>query len=120
MSSLCGPAKGATSQKLALFGTGSSKRPLVGLITVGALDQPPGHMGAVVDTVQVAAGSGGALAVLAGSVAVWLKTRQQHIKLILKRPDGYELTVDATLNHPEAAIAQFFSETARHQDQSGS
>lgn len=54
---------------------------------------PEGAMGAVVEGVQVALGSGGAVAALAGVVIAWLRTRPGEVILKIKRgTDEIELT----------------------------
>jgi hypothetical protein len=65
------------------------------------------EMGAATDTLQVALGAGGAITVLAGSVSTWIQTRRQNVKLVLKRADGAELSIDARVKDPEATIETF-------------
>ena len=71
----------------------------------------PGTMGAVAETLQVALGAGGGATVLAGSVATWITTRRQNVKLRLRRPDGGELEVDAQVKDAETMIESFLART---------
>src|SRR4051794_3588974 len=64
----------------------------------------PGTMGPVADTLQVAVGTGGAITVLAGSIATWLSTRKQDISLRLVRQDGESLELSGRVVQPEAVI----------------
>jgi Effector Associated Constant Component 1 len=84
--------------------------PSLGRIRTVTSTGEPETMGALTDTLQVALGTGGAGAMLAGSVATWLSTRRADLKLRLKRPDGKELEVDAQVKAPEELIARFLSE----------
>jgi hypothetical protein len=69
-------------------------------------------MGAVSDTLQIALGAGGAATVLAGSVSTWLSTRRQNVTMVLRRPDGKRLEIDARVKDPEAMIESFLQVTA--------
>jgi len=68
---------------------------LRGLIT----EEDPGpsdeELGALVDVLIAAIGSGGALTVLLNSLQAFLTTRGTDIKIRLKGKDGREVTVDA-------------------------
>jgi hypothetical protein len=46
-----------------------------------------GHMGAVTDALTVMVGSGGAVTVLLGSIAVWLKNRRSDVTVLLSLGD---------------------------------
>jgi hypothetical protein len=46
-----------------------------------------GHMGAVTDALTVMVGSGGAVTVLLGSIAVWLKNRRSDVTVQLSLGD---------------------------------
>ena len=85
------------------------ERPSPGRVTLQQRDARTGEMGTAMEALQVALGSGGAVAVLASSVTTWLKTRHQHVRLHLKRTDGEELLVEASLKDPEALIDRFLS-----------
>ncbi|NDZ77081.1 hypothetical protein G3I19_00795 [Streptomyces sp. SID10853] len=72
------------------------------------------HMGALADTLVVAVGSGGAGAVLARSVSVWLQQRRSDVTVEVTSPTGDKVTVAArrvpdaqavieTVLHPPAA-----------------
>jgi hypothetical protein len=56
----------------------------------------PGEMGAVTDALQVALSNDGALTVLAGSVAVWLRTRRSKLKVKIVNPDGSSQEITAS------------------------
>ncbi|OIJ68436.1 hypothetical protein WN71_008435 [Streptomyces mangrovisoli] len=49
-------------------------------------------------------GSGGASAVLARSLTVWLQTRRSDVKITVSTPDGNSVTVEATNLRPEEAL----------------
>lgn len=69
------------------------ERYLRGEVTYVHEGVPEGAMGAVVEGVQVALGSGGAVAALAGVVIAWLRTRPGEVTLKIKRgTDEIELT----------------------------
>ena len=55
----------------------------------------PGGMGAAVELLTVALGSGGAGAVLVRSICTWLSRRGSEISVSLKDGDGRELTFSA-------------------------
>ncbi|MGK5741390.1 effector-associated constant component EACC1 [Micromonospora sp. URMC 103] len=62
------------------------------------LEQPPprpGEMGALTDALVVALGSGGAVAVLAGSLSTWLSQRGTSVEVQITGPDGRQLIVRA-------------------------
>lgn len=74
------------------------------------LDEAPistGDMGGIADSLTVAVGSGGAVAVLVQSLFTWLQVRDRsrHTKLTLKTEDGKEATVDIPSSaDPEAVL----------------
>jgi hypothetical protein len=61
----------------------------------GAVDPSGEQMGAVLDVLTVALGSGGALAVLAGSLSTWFTQRRSDVKVTVVGPDGRRIEVDA-------------------------
>jgi hypothetical protein len=91
----------------ALHGWLIEENPRPGRVTLVAPLSQPGTMGALGETLQVALGTGGAATVLAGSVTAWLATRHQKVAMLLKRPDGEELRIDAQVKDPEATIQRF-------------
>ncbi|MFD5433489.1 hypothetical protein ACFWJ4_15220 [Kitasatospora sp. NPDC127067] len=54
----------------------------------------PGHMGAVVDVLVVALGSGGTGAVLARSLTTWLSQRRADVKVTITDASGRRVSVD--------------------------
>src|SRR2546430_9669736 len=56
----------------------------------------PGQMGALADALQVALSGDGALTVLAGSVAVWLRQRRSKLTVKIVNPDGSSQEITAT------------------------
>jgi hypothetical protein len=56
----------------------------------------PGEMGGVVEALTVALGSGGALAILANSVSVWLRQRRSTLTVTIVNPDGSSQKITAT------------------------
>lgn len=74
------------------------------------LDDAPistGEMGGIADSLTVAIGSGGAVAVLVQSLFTWLQARDRsrHTTLTLKTGDGKEAAVDIpSAADPEAVL----------------
>jgi hypothetical protein len=67
----------------------------------------PGQMGGVVDVLAVTLGTGGAGAVLAASLSTWLTQRRADVTVIVKAPDGREVSVDVRrARDPEAVIRE--------------
>ncbi|MFI9809936.1 hypothetical protein ACIHEJ_37465 [Streptomyces sp. NPDC052301] len=65
----------------------------------------PGHMGAALDVLAVALGSGGAGAVLARSLSTWLVQRRADVTVRLSRSDGREVTVEVRrTSDPQAVL----------------
>jgi membrane-associated two-gene conflict system component 1 (EACC1) len=63
-------------------------------------------MGAVSDVIAVALGTGGAGTVLARALVAWISHRTTDVKLVLTRPEGTELSIDAhRVDDPQALIA---------------
>lgn len=81
--------------------------PRPGRIELAAAEPQPGEMGAISETLQVALGAGGAATVLAGSVGTWIKSRQQAVRVRLRRGDGEELLIEGSVKDPEQLIDQF-------------
>lgn len=61
----------------------------------GAVDPSGEQMGGVLDVLTVALGSGGAAAVLAGSLSTWFTQRSSDVKVTVVGPDGRRIEVDA-------------------------
>src|SRR5687768_9504624 len=62
----------------------------------------PGAMGPLAEALEVALQGGGAVTVLAGSVATWMRTRRRPVRLRLRRSDGEEIVIEAEVKDPEA------------------
>lgn len=77
---------------------------LRGRVTLRGAPPRPGEMGAVVDLITVAVGSGGAATVLAGSLAVWLRNRRSDVTIEV-RETKQGRTVKVTGNRVEDAEA---------------
>ena len=56
----------------------------------------PGEMGAITDALQVALSNEGALTVLAGSVAVWLRQRRSKLTVKIVNEDGSSQEITAS------------------------
>jgi hypothetical protein len=61
---------------------------LRGKVRLAAAVPPPGRLGAVVDTLEVVLGAGGAASVLASAVVSWVRQQRSDIRLTLTRRDG--------------------------------
>jgi Effector Associated Constant Component 1 len=69
--------------------------------------RPPeaGRLGAVVDVLTVALGSGGVGVALVQSLCTWLRTRRPEVTITLQGADGQSLRIDLQRAHdPEALI----------------
>ncbi|MFB6814179.1 hypothetical protein ACFCV8_06505 [Streptomyces sp. NPDC056347] len=67
----------------------------------------PGQMGAAVEVLMVAVGSGGAATVLARSVTTWLTQRRADVKVTVQTPGGSRIVVDVKrAADPERVIAK--------------
>lgn len=65
----------------------------------------PGEMGAALDVLAVALGSGGAGAVLARSLSTWLVQRRADVIVRLSRKDGQDVVVEVhRSSDPQAVI----------------
>jgi hypothetical protein len=69
---------------------------LRGLIKPLAGEPKAGELGAALDVISVAVGSGGVVSVLAGSLKVFLAQRRRaEVRIVIRRPDGRQVEVDA-------------------------
>lgn len=83
---------------------------------VGAED-----MGAVADTLAIALGSGGAVAVLAQSVSVWLQQRRSDVTVEVTSPSGQSVSVTVThVRDAQAVIEAVLRPDADEESGSGS
>jgi hypothetical protein len=65
----------------------------------------PGHLGAVVDVLTVALGSGGVGVALVQSLCTWLRHRRPAVTITLHGADGRSLRIDLQrAQDPEAVI----------------
>lgn len=71
------------------------ERELTGRVTLIPQAPGPTDLGGIVDVLTVALGSGGAAAVLAQSLSVWLKTRRSDVSVTVTTDKG-TVTVKAT------------------------
>ncbi len=67
---------------------------LRGLVRPVERPSRPGEMGPVLEALAVAVGTGGAGAVLAHSVAVWLEQRTSDLKVTVTDPDGRKVELE--------------------------
>jgi hypothetical protein len=68
---------------------------LRGRVDLKHVDPPvDGQMGSVLDVLTVALGSGGAGAVLAGSLSTWLTSRRPDVRVTITGRHGREIEVD--------------------------
>jgi hypothetical protein len=73
-------------------------------VTTSSPPVQDGHMGAALDVVTVALGSGGAASVLAGSLGLWLRNRGTDIKVEISGPRGKILVDTKRVRDPVALI----------------
>ncbi len=74
----------------------SSESEFRGRVRIEEAPIQPGHMGGLAEALTVALGSGGALAVLAGSVSVWLQQRRSQLTVKIVNPDGSSQEITAS------------------------
>ncbi|MFE1958889.1 hypothetical protein [Streptomyces sp. NPDC059479] len=80
---------------------------LRGAVTSRGAVPEPGSMGAALDVLTVAIGSGGVAAVLARSVTTWLIQRRADVTVTVTAEDGSRVEVDVRrARDPEALIRQ--------------
>lgn len=73
----------------------------------------PGHLGPIVEAVEVALAPGGALTVVSGAVLVWLRHRRSSVKIKLTRgKDTVELTAHRVRGLDPAALSELTAELA--------
>ncbi|MFG2358346.1 hypothetical protein [Streptomyces sp. NPDC048521] len=83
----------------------AAEEALRGRVELLAHTPQPGQMGAALDVLVVALGSGGAGAVLARSLSTWLVQRRADVTVRLSRGDGQEVTVEVRrTSDPQAVI----------------
>ncbi|MFF4361155.1 hypothetical protein [Streptomyces sp. NPDC001604] len=83
----------------------AAEEALRGRVELLARTPQPGQMGAALDVLAVALGSGGAGAVLARSVSTWLVQRRADVTVHVSRNDGREVTVEVRrTSDPQAVI----------------
>jgi hypothetical protein len=67
-----------------------------GRVRVEQASPMPGQMGGLTEALTVALGSGGALAILANSVSVWLRQRRSSLTVKIVNSDGSSQEYTAT------------------------
>ncbi|MGW5370611.1 effector-associated constant component EACC1 [Streptomyces sp. NPDC004009] len=77
---------------------------LRGRVELLARTPQPGQMGAALDVLAVALGSGGAGAVLARSLSTWLVQRRADVTVRMSRGDGREVTVEVRRTSDAQAV----------------
>ncbi|MFG2129296.1 hypothetical protein ACGFNV_16055 [Streptomyces sp. NPDC048751] len=83
----------------------AAEEALRGRVELLARTPHPGQMGAALDVLAVALGSGGAGAVLARSLSTWLVQRRADVTVHVSRGDGREITVEVRrTSDPQAVI----------------
>ncbi|MFI9201189.1 hypothetical protein [Streptomyces sp. NPDC053048] len=70
----------------------------------------PDDMGAVSDILMVSLGAGGAGAVLANAVSVWLQNRVTHVKVRIESPRGSVDVEAGNIRNPAALIMRILEE----------
>ncbi|WP_234534772.1 effector-associated constant component EACC1 [Streptomyces shenzhenensis] len=83
----------------------AAEEALRGRVELLARPPQPGQMGAALDVLAVALGSGGAGAVLARSLSTWLVQRRADVTVRVSRSDGREVTVEVRrTSDPQAVL----------------
>jgi hypothetical protein len=79
---------------------------LRGRLTLRSHQIEAGQMGGILDVLVVALGSGGAGAVLAGSLSTWLTQRRVDLTVTVSTPDGRHVTVDVRRARDPQAVTR--------------
>ncbi|WP_157857969.1 effector-associated constant component EACC1 [Streptomyces durhamensis] len=99
------PGEDAETHLVSLRDWLAAEEALRGRVELPARTPRPGQMGAALDVLAVALGSGGAGAVLARSLSTWLVQRRADVTVHLSRSDGREVTVEVRrTSDPQAVI----------------
>jgi hypothetical protein len=95
------------SHLLALRDWLASEDELRGRVRVHRRPPNPGEMGAVLDVLAVAVGSGGAVGVLIRSLLSWLGGRRADVIVTVSAPDGRQITVEVRrTSDPQAVLRE--------------
>ncbi|MFJ9690749.1 hypothetical protein [Kitasatospora sp. NPDC101183] len=86
-----------------LWGWLRGERGLTGLVRAEARPPAEGEMGGATDALVVALEAGGPVAVLAGSLTAWLRTRRANVAVKVEA-EGRSVTVDAKNLRPEDVV----------------
>jgi hypothetical protein len=90
---------------------------LAGRVTAAPTEPTPGRLGAGLDALAVAVGSGGALTVLARGLVAWASSyrsqRGSDVYVHVSRPGGPEFTVELrNVTDAEAALKQVLEQSS--------
>ena len=95
------------SPLLALRDWLASENELRGRVRVRQRPPDPGEMGAALDVLAVAVGSGGAVGVLVRSLLSWLGGRRADVVVTVSAPDGRQITVEVRrTSDPQAVLRE--------------
>ncbi|MEV4000846.1 hypothetical protein [Actinomadura sp. NPDC049753] len=100
----------AESQALGLCDWLGSEDELRGRVRPRRRAPEPGEMGASVELLTVALGSGGAVAVLMQSVCTWLTSRGADVKVTVSAADGRRIELDIRRAADPAAVLREVAE----------
>lgn len=90
---------------------------LRGRVRTGHAPVRPGEMGGVLEVLEVALGSGGASAVLAGSVSTWLsQPRRADVTLTVTAENGRRVELDARRVRDPAVLLREVERLLRTED----
>nr|MDT0658905.1 hypothetical protein [Micromonospora sp. DSM 115978] len=98
--------EGRSEDLYALFNWLQREDELRGRISTSSRRPGPDEMGSVVEILSIALGSGGAGAVLAGSLTTWLQTRRARISVELLVSEGGETIRKLEVDAGSAAAAK--------------
>ena len=91
----------------------AAEQDLRGRVSLRHRPPEPGHLGPVVEAVEVALAPGGALTVVAGAVLVWLRHRRGTVKVKLtKGHNTVELTAHRIRDLDPAVLSKLTAELA--------
>lgn len=100
-----GPGEAAETHLVSLRDWLAAEEALRGRVELLTRTPQPGQMGAALDVLAVALGSGGAGAVLARSLSTWLVQRRADVTVHVSRGDGRKVTVEVRrTSDPQAVI----------------
>lgn len=86
--------------------------PRARLRTVGR-EAVPGEMGSLADALEVVGQQQEFAVALAGSLAVWIRSRRRHVRLSMQRPDGSTTEVELSGALPDEYLRDLIAQALK-------